>query len=691
MLENTAAYRSNTMTICTAFEKCLAPSFGPAGSDAAIVEPSSAIVVTKSGNSILNSLKVSHPVATFIQKSVAQFAERNGDGTISFCILLCTSIRLAFKSLQPGSWGPQTNHVQLHRLVSAFEYIRHNFATYVSAPLRQCVCSIDDIQGHNQTLACETGVELHVIFRKIRLLAVTFLSSSFNIETAAALADIFLSWITKHHVVHGKNATRSEPDSVVRKDLAWLLRRLHASASSLVVFSAGKQLEHSHVADYENVFLSSDFDPTSQSLMETKHRLQGARFLIFSCPLRFTVDDNSCDDTDEEDVFAESPARTIQASDQHEVFVQTRQAPETKYHADIQSKDSYSGFLRRDSDLASQLVDLSVANGVNLIFSTSSASAAVVQALSARNISLVTHLSKADAELLRSRSGAHILTSIPLPTSRVRIGSASLVTSQVSDSTGNRRSLVVQGIPTPSSCSSDRGLRQLVLCSQSNGLCEQYYTLLLRLLRSLSVAIDGTDPSLRGLSVVPGAGAVELHFYGHFRRLAESSKASADCASVDSSSQQQLNANCSILPGLPTAWHILSQACLSIVRTLIDSSMTMISGNHSSRHRPYSILRTVNELERLCEAGSERVGLVLPVMQMSQSGMTGQYFIPEFVKGPPHRAGVVEPLAAKENLFRYVLDAIITLLRTQQVLRVSRTERKSTPVGDNVARSTAAS
>ena len=230
-VETVESYRTTVVAMCDALRQCLTPSFGPAGADTVLVGSAggSSIVVTKSGASIFEQLRVAHPVGRFLVKAVHDFSKVIGDATTTFALVLCAAVRHAFLGLQRSQWAREPDTVQLRRLVAGFEHVRHHFETFVADPIvrlcsrcslppsllvRRVLRKLKPVMPSTTTTTSTTRISREEEVAAMRMLiakaktevyhlVVTMFGASFSVEAAGALAATLVSWVFATEHFHG--------------------------------------------------------------------------------------------------------------------------------------------------------------------------------------------------------------------------------------------------------------------------------------------------------------------------------------------------------------------------------------------------------------------------------------------------------------------------------------------------------
>eukprot|EP00750_Incisomonas_marina_P009298 INCI15891.1.p1 GENE.INCI15891.1~~INCI15891.1.p1 ORF type:complete len:794 (+),score=116.97 INCI15891.1:217-2598(+) len=783
--ESTAAYRSNVVTICDALLQCVGSSFGPAGADTVLVEPGSAIVVTQSGNSILQSLRVSHPVAGFILRAVNEFAAIVGDATTTFVIVLCTAIRLVFESLQPSGWNAETETVQLHRIVSAFEHIRRHFNTLIASPLMKRCCNLPpsnavvaSLKGESASVSAVGGGQPTAprhqtvaawVETKIYHLILTSISASFSVDDAAALTATFVNWIFQAPALLGakssafkprESTSTMAPDNDVQatamlRALRSVLDAGRAMAETFVVHCPGFAVQESATAEDGSFYLSKGFDANTELQMQSPPDLsgdEGVRFILFDCPLQFSVRNHGDSDSDDDG----SATMNDENESVRDVYV-SRPPPRSdmSYQIDVNSGASFSHLVSTEPELATKLVAFCKTWHVNLLLTSGAVSVPVAQACAYHGIGLVTYIAAAELSVLSNRAAVWTpstldFDSIPAKASIRKmafVAEAASAKLEVLDRQRGRRCVVIAGLKRsaqqppfqPADYAKRRvlpllSLRQMLLCAPSAGLCQQYHRLFLRIVQQLVFCLDhaldihspyfcnggrivlpspdtSTTTSHRviaflgpTISVIPGAGVVESALQSHFQTLADNLRLRRSIPESHipvSHSNPDINTRvppdiAQILPeapellALPQALEVIAKALASIPQQLFTTALSFNAGTDCSDNATlHSVLKFTHEMQQrnvqrrngdessyVLDTRSKEpasMGLVPKAVAVPEgSPLSGAGSGSTFVVIPPQDFGVIEAACVKGEMLRHVLDALITLLRTQAVVKVKR-------------------
>lgn len=206
---------AQVVQVCDALVAAVAPTFGPAGSDAMLVSAVNSVLITSSGASVLAALQVEHPLARVVLDAALEHGRHCGDGSTRMVLCLSRALhelaRCARVSTeQPGashgalgarrsgqatagSAGDTDTRRQLMQLSRAFAALQ---ARFCDAVLRECLGG-----GATATETPATGSDpakwtrMGALLRDIRSLAATQLAGAFSRSAVESLCTLLVKWI----------------------------------------------------------------------------------------------------------------------------------------------------------------------------------------------------------------------------------------------------------------------------------------------------------------------------------------------------------------------------------------------------------------------------------------------------------------------------------------------------------------
>lgn len=697
--------------ICEALYQCVSESFGPSGADKVLVEPGRAIVVTNCGHTILSRIRTSNPLGNFVLRCVDNFTTCVGDGTTAFTIILCRTLRNTVAHLQSNHWRTNVYRIQLRRLVEAFQYIRQNFEEFVVKPIYSLQLQL--LPQHSPIKVSETPqidfkhgsttvVDESIIAcrTELKLIIANSCVASFGLDTATYLTTILELWIFRSGMQQ-LDFSASLPLNVIRNCLLQHIlsatRDLQKMAEVLIIHAPGISLSSSKIVSKDTLYLSCDFHYQTRLLFQTVSAIQPAIFALFDGSLECTIlDDDSGNNSSDEGEQEVDTTEYHAGSADRTTEMPNDSSDRNKYQVEADSAKTYGDFLQQESRLTAALLAFCARFKVNVLFCKRNISTGIAQACARNGIALVAHVPPLEMWQLQQRSGIATieLSDLVAVTSSLRqvIGYAKSVSSELIDARQGVRKVVLKGVKLSHrrqesehmslnyipSCSQQEVMPQLFLHGASKSLCQEYHRFILRTLRlvefcactnnrtqyskEINRSSSYANGSIRTFSMIPGAGATDLFLYHHFHSLAQQQKF---C-----SRSNKFKANQPI-PQLHTAFESLANALGDIPKAL-QGAICSFSGLRQSR----DAIRILNKMKIISRNTEKHCGLVLELISSnthnimtSTSSSEQERRSGHFLIAPPQNYGIVEPTCVKIAILRHTLDALITYLRVDGVVK----------------------